>query len=150
MNGPSQDDDLQAIAPALTARLGGGALMLSGLLTALLGLQLALSVRGTGLFGVMPFVWMALGIGTIAIGWQVSRAREWAALTGATAGALLSVGHLVWLIVSFSNGLFSLLAIGNLPLAFAASLGAVLAMPACRRATAARERLRAVGLDVGI
>ena len=68
---------------------------------------------------------------------------------GAILAAFYGLLGLVWLVYSFSNALFSLVALFLGPASLVAAILTALAVGAGRRADDARERLRAQGMDVG-
>lgn len=145
-----EDDDYAAAAPGLLVRACTGVLMVAGLFTALTGLQLMLSRLIDVEVQVMKWALLLLGIGTIAVGWQASRARMWAAAGGLGLAIALTLVNLGWAIFGLVHGLISLMSIVSVPTAIAAAVAMVFTLGPVRRASRARARLRAQGLDVGI
>jgi len=144
------DEDFSAAAPSTLVRACSGVLMLAGLLTALAGLQLLFSRIIDVEVLVMKWALMVLGVAAIAIGWQASRARMWAAVSGLGLGVFLTLVNLGWLVFGFTHGMVSLMAMVSVPAAIGGAVAMVFTLAPVRRATEARRRLRAQGLDVGI
>jgi len=148
MNDPERD--FSSANPSLVVRLGGGALVLSGVLHLLLGLQSILTVRWLDAMAYGPYALMALGVVAIGVGWKVTLARDWAASAGLALAIVLTLGTAAWTALNFGQGIFSLLSFGTVSVSVVSIVGTALAIDGCRRATAARRRLRAEGLDIGI
>jgi hypothetical protein len=103
-----------------------------------------------GVFAFAPYFQLALGAATIGIAFYLGRARSWAALAGlAMSGALLVLNG-AWLVFSFANAVFSLFALVSTFAPIGAGILVLLAAADVRRASEARRRLRASGLDLGI
>jgi hypothetical protein len=144
------EDDIAAAVPPLLARIAGGVVALAGTVVALTGMQTLLMVSIRGPLVAAPYVLAVLGVPHLVLGAMVFRARVWAALAAAGGTALLTLSSAAWLVFSFANGLLSLYAMAA-PFASVASLVfALLALGPCQRASAARARLRAQGMDLGI
>lgn len=143
------DDDFAASAPTVAVRIGSGVLMVAGLLTALAGLQLVLS-RLVGPVAVVPYVLLLLGGAGIAIGWVAGRARLWAARAGLALGVVLAFVNLGWFVYAVAGGVYSCMSLVSIPVSIGAAAAMVFTLAPARRATEARVRMRAQGLDVGI
>ena len=146
----SVEDDIRAIMATPLSRAGGALLMLAGFFTALLGVQSLLVLRFEGLAVAVVVVQLLLGIATFGLGVGVVRVRGWAAIGGTVSAALMALCGVVYLVLALLGGLFSLLAVGVVPLAAIAALVAALNIGPGRRADAARERLRDQGLETGV
>jgi hypothetical protein len=144
------EDDIAAAVPPLLARVAGGAVALAGGIVGLTGAQTLLIVTVRGAMAAAPYVLLVLGLAQLILGTAVFRARAWAVVLAIASGALLTIASTVWLFFSFGNGLFSLFALGAPFVSVAAAVLALLAVGPCQRATAARERLRAQGMNLGI
>jgi len=145
----SQDDDLEALGTTPLAKFGGGALIFSGVISGLLALQTALSVRFAGVVTIFVPLFFLLAGGLVASGVSLTRMRGWAAVAGGGFGGLGFLVSLVWLVVSFMGGLFSLLALGLVPLTVTSAALAAASIGVARRADAARARLREQGMEGG-
>jgi hypothetical protein len=144
------EDDIAEAAPPALARVAGGSVGLSGLVVGLTGVQTMAMVTIRGGLAVAPYVLFALGATHLVLATFVFRARLWAAL-GAVAGCFVqSVASGAWLYVSVTHQLFSLYALAGPFVSLGAAGVALLAVGPCQRASAARERLKAAGMDLGI
>jgi hypothetical protein len=76
--------------------------------------------------------------------------RAGAALLCATASGALVLAALAWFVITLLGGVFVLLALGLVPLASVAAIASVASLKPVERASAARKRLRAQGLDAGL
>ena len=148
---PTADADIAAAAAPLLVRIGGGLIVASGVLAFLTGMQVfMLGVRIRGVMEYAPWGLMLIGAATAASGALVFRMRGWGAVAGTGLSCILFLATALWLVWSFAHHLYSLFA-------FAAPFGAVVAVVLaslsigpCQRATDARARLAAQGLDLGI
>lgn len=145
----AEADIADAATPAV-ARAAGGLLLFAGVLVAAAGLQLFALVKFFGAFAVAPYAHVALGVVQMLCGLMVFRGRAWAASIAAVLSGALFCLTSAWLVVSFTRGIFSLLALGNpIILLLAAGLTALSIKP-CERASEARARLTAQGMGVGL
>ena len=144
------EEDIAASSPPLLARVAGGGIALAGAVVALTGAQTLAMVSIRGPFAVAPWVLLALGVGEIVLGGVVFRARAWGAVlaVGVSLGQVLAAG--TWLFFSASHGLISLYALAGPFVSLAAVALSVIAMGPCQKASAARARLKAQGMDLGI
>jgi len=153
MNGPTSvsgsDEDLSAIRPGVSDRVGGSALMLAGFFTVLLGIQTYVVVRLVAWTVLVVVTMFVVGLCSLYFGFKVTRRRGWAAVAGTASGGLTAMLGVVWLVFSLFNGLLSLLALGVVPLAAAAAGLSATRIAAGRRADAARARLEEAGLEAG-
>ncbi|HEY8091377.1 MAG TPA: hypothetical protein VIF09_26115 [Polyangiaceae bacterium] len=144
------EDDIAAATPPVLAKAAGGVIALAGAVVGLTGVQTLMIVNLRGPFAAAPYVLALLGVANVFVGAVVFRARVWGALCalgGTLLGTLLSA---VWLVFSIGHGLLSLYALGAPVVSTAALVFAILALGPCQRASAARERLRAQGMNLGI
>jgi len=144
------EDDAALSAPSLVVRAGAGLLAVTGLTVGLVGLQSLLSVRFLGVAQYVPPAQLAVGVMAIVAAIFLGRARLWAAWGGLSLACLMAVGSLGWVIYTFGLGVFSLLALGSCFFGLLCLGVLPLTLGPCRRATAARERLREEGLDLGL
>jgi len=144
------EDDIAAAVPAPMARVAGAAVALAGGIVALTGAQTLLLVTVRGPFAVVPWVLLVAGMPQIVFGVWIFRARVWAAIAAIPSSGLLALVTAAWLVFSVGHGLISLFAVAAPFGAIAALVFAFLGMGPCQRATAARLRLRAQGMNLGI
>ena len=148
---PTADADIAASAAPLLVRIAGGLIACAGILAFLTGMQVfMLGVRIRGALAYAPWGLMLLGAATAACGAMVFRMRALGAIGGTVLSCMLFIGTALWLVWSFSHGLFSLFAFGAPVAAVGAVVLASLSIGPCQRATEARARLAAQGLDLGI
>jgi len=148
--GGATEDDIAAAVPPLSARIAGGAVALAGAVVGLTGAQTLLIVTVRGPMAAAPYALGVLGLAEVVLGVVVFRARAWATVLAIASSALLTIASSVWLFFSVGHFLFSLFALGAPFVSVAAGVFAMLAVGPSQRATAARERLRAQGLNLGI
>lgn len=145
------DRDLDAIVVPSTAKFGGGALLLLGALTLVLCLQTVLVVRRYDALTVpIICVMFALGLACAILGFQITRGSGKAAMVGTVLAGITFVGSASWFVFGLFHNFVSALALLLLPIAVAAGLFSALSISWARRADAARDRLRAQGLDPGL
>jgi hypothetical protein len=146
----SDDADLEAIVVPSSAKFGGGALLLLGVLTLVLGLQTVLVVaRYNSLTLPIIAVMFALGGGSSVLGFQTTRGSGKATVLGTGLASLSFVLAGAWFGFGIFHNLVSMLALMLMPIAVTAALFCGLSISWARRADEARERLRAHGLDSG-
>jgi hypothetical protein len=147
----SDDADLEAIVVPPSAKFGGGALLLLGVLTLVLCLQTVLVVgRYNSLTIPIIFIMFALGVICSVLGFQITRGSGKAAQVGTGVAGLTFVLAGAWFVFGILHNLVSLLALLLMPIAVTALLFSALSIGWARRADQARERLRAQGLDSGL
>jgi hypothetical protein len=145
------DDDIAAAGAPLLVRIAGGLIASAGILAFLTGMQVfMLGVRIRGAMGYAPWGLMLVGAATAACGAMVFRMRAVGAIGGTVLSCMLFIGTALWLVWSFGHGLFSLFAFGAPIAAVGAVILAALSIGPCQRATEARARLAAEGLNLGI
>ncbi|HEY8041906.1 MAG TPA: hypothetical protein VIF15_19010 [Polyangiaceae bacterium] len=144
------EDDIADATPPLLARVAGGVVALAGAVVALTGAQTLLFVTIRGPAAMAPYVLVALGVPEIVLGTLIFRARAWAALIAIGGTILSSLASAAWLVFSVGHYLFSLYALMAPVFAVSSLVFAILALGPCQRASAARARLRAQGLNLGI
>jgi hypothetical protein len=144
------EDDIAEAVPALMARVAGGVLALAGGVVALTGVQTMMAVTIRGPVAVVPYVLIGLGLPHLVLGIMVFRARVWAAVAGIAGTSLLTLASAFWLVFGIGHGFFSLYALGAPFVSMAAFVLVLLGLGPCQRSSAARSRLRAQGMDLGI
>ena len=144
------EDDIAAAVPPPMARVAGGALALAGGVVALTGFQTMMAVTIRGPVAAVPYVLLGLGVPHLVLGAMVFRARVWAAIAGIGGTALLTLASAFWLVFGMGHGFFSLYALGAPFVSMAAFVLVLVGVGPCQRASAARDRLRAQGMDLGI
>ncbi len=142
--------DIAEASPPVIARVAGGVVALAGLLVLLTGAQTLAMVSIRGALAMAPWVLVVLGGAELVLGTLVFRARAWGVLAAvALSFVLVAVGG-AWLMFSLSHGLVQLYGFAAPCVAVGAAVMALLAMGPAQRATAARGRLKAQGMDLGI
>jgi hypothetical protein len=144
------EDDIAAASPPLLAKVAGGVVALAGGVVGLTGLQTMMMGELRSPYRMVPWVLAALGAANVVLGAVVFRARMWGALSAAGGTLLLAIASGGWLVLSVTHGLFSLYALASPFLSAAALVFALLSFGPCQRATAARQRLRDQGMNLGI
>jgi hypothetical protein len=145
----AEDDILSATPPALV-RVAGGLVLFAGAMAVLTGGQVFLVAVMRGPLAAVPYLLVGAGALDAFFGLMVFRARDWAAIGAVAVSGILMLLAFGWLVVSFGGGLFQMYAMIS-PFAAAAALAmSIASLGPCRRATAARERLAAQGMNLGI
>lgn len=145
------DDDVFATEPTTIVKVAASLQALCGLFWGLAGLQTVLSIRfRSPIVSAMPWLMLVGGIAMIWLGSQIYRARGPAAVAGAVLGAVCALGMASWFIGTMMLGVFSCIALLVMPLGLGACVTGALAIAPSRRASAARRRLSAQGLDLGL
>lgn len=146
---PSQDDelyakDLAASAPTAVTYAAAALCALTAVAFAFLGIQTRAILLSMTFIGEVATLAMFAGAVVLAIvATQLLRLELWAAIAGILASVVLAIGSVAWLIVSTSNGLFSVLAWLCPGASVASVVTTALAAPACKRARGARRRMKA-------
>ncbi len=147
----SEDADLAAIVVPPSAKFGGGALLLLGVLTLVLCLQTVLVVgRYDALTVPIISVMFLLGASCSLFGFQITRGSGKAAVFGSGLAIATFLGAGGWFVFGILNNLVSVLALMLMPIAVTALLFTALSIGWARQADLARARLRAQGLDSGL
>jgi hypothetical protein len=147
----TEEEDIAAAAPPLLARVAGGVMLLAGLVVLLTAVQTWMILdRIYPPYNLGPDAELTLGIPAVVTGAMIYRARAWAAMAAIGLAGLMMLVSGVWLAVSFTHGLFSFFALGAPFLSAAAFVLSILALGPCQRATQARARLKAQGMNLGL
>jgi len=143
-------DDIAAAAAPGIVRTAGGLSLAAGATALLVVVQAFSGFIVTG--GVV--VWLALvgvfGAATAAGGLGLLRGRSWAGTCAVAAGALGTLLDAAWFVRALLGGFISVFVMLAPWLALAATVCAIASLGALKRVTAARERLREQGLDMGV
>jgi hypothetical protein len=143
------EDDVAESVPTPLVRVSGAAIALAGGVVGLTGVQtLMFTMRGP--IALAPYLLIGVALPHLLLGVMVFRARAWAALVSIGGCFLLSLVSGAWLVVAIGHLLFSLYALVAPMVSVAALVFAFLGLGPCQRASAARARLRAQGMDLGI
>lgn len=142
-------DDIGLTTPTALVKAGAILTLVTGLIAALVGLQLLLTVTFYGGFiANVPYLLLGGGGATMFLGLKTYRTRGFGAIGATATDALLALGMGYWVLFTASAGYFSLLALVLPPLAVVAAVFAGLSIGPCQRAEAARARLREAGIEM--
>jgi hypothetical protein len=122
---------------------------LAGGVVGLTGLQTTMFIM-RGPIALAPYALIGVALPHLVLGVMVFRARAWAALASIGGCFLLTLMSGVWLVIAIGHLLFSLYALLAPVASVAALVFAFLGLGPCQRASAARARLKAQGMDLGI
>jgi hypothetical protein len=143
------EDDVAAAVPTALVRVSGGMIALAGGVVGLTGVQtLMFTMRGP--IALAPYALIGVALPHLVLGVMVFRARAWAALVAIGGCFLLSLVSGAWLVVAIGHLLFSLYALLAPVASVVALVFAFLGLGPSQRASAARARLKAQGMDLGI
>ena len=143
-------DDIAVIIPSRTVKVAAALTMLSGVVTLGLAVQASTLLNPIGVYRLSPLVFAALGLGALVSGARVSRMRAGSAHWSVALAALMALAGLTWFVLALKSGVLLVMALALAPLAIVAIVASLLSLALVERATAARKRLRAQGLDSGL
>lgn len=146
----TDDFDEAALATPKIVLVAGRTLLATGVFTTLLGVQSVVNLRIEGPAGFAPPLTVVVGIAASAVGLSLSRARGWAAPAAVALSAGISFTSSVWLLWTVANGYLAPLSLLVPPLAYAATVLALIALGPARKAADARRRAAEAGIDLGI
>lgn len=147
---PDEDYDLQHVNPTFP-KIAAGFTLLAGALGILNAIQTLITVGIRPLiWSLVPYVLIATGAAIVYFAKGVFTARRWAAIGGVVSGACLAVLSAAWLYFAVTNGFIALYAIWTPMAALLAVALCAASLPACDRATSARDRLAAQGMNIGL
>jgi hypothetical protein len=144
------ESDLEAIVVPSSVKLAGGLLVGAGICVSITGLQALLFFRMPGALQLIGPIALVLGGGCVMFGWGVVRGRARAALAGLILGGLTTLLAFAWVGFALVNGVLSFISLANLPLAALATALVASSLKRVNAIDAARDRLRAQGLDAGL
>lgn len=143
------DEEIAATSPTGMIRATAGFQIGSGVLTALVAVQLLSAVVYRGPIKIAPVLMLAFGIAGVPVGANVFRMRLWAAQAGVLISGIVGALQGLVFVFNLSNGLLSCLRLISPALAVLSFVFSFFAVPPCARATAIRKRMREAGLDLG-
>ena len=147
----TDDDDMAALANTTLPRAGAGAMAVAGLCAMLGSFQTWMLVRFLGFaLASVPWLFVVMGLAAIFVGAKLAAARRWAAVATIALGSLLAVTSGAWVLYAFTLHFTAFFLILTPVVAGLAVILAAVAIPTCDRADAARKRLGAQGLDLGM
>ncbi len=147
---PDGDDDLRDVNPTFP-KVAAAFTFLAGVLSTLNAIQTLMSVHIRASFwSLVPYVLIVIGATLVYFAKNTFTARRWGALGAVVTAAILTVTSSAWLYFAVTNGFIALYAIWT-PMAALLAIGlSAASLPACDRATNARDRLAAQGLNIGL
>jgi len=146
---PDDDVDLRNVNPTFP-KIAAGAALLSGALAIMNAVQTLGSVVIHSAWWLAPYVLLALGAGLVYLAKNLFTARRWAALAVLVVGSVLAFTSAAWLYYAVTHGFIALYVVWTpMGAVVSVALGAA-SLPACDRATLARQRLAAQGMNLGL
>ena len=145
------DADIQGADPPPLVKFAASLQGVTGLLVALLGLQMwSASIHGRAAWvEYVPFWLMLLGVAGLAMASAQFRARRWAAIGSAALASLTALSMVAWfLYVGFS--VISCFMLVGVPLSCLSALLSLAAIGGVLSTAAARQRLADRGVDLGL
>lgn len=135
--------DLAASAPTPVVYAAAATATIAGVVFVFLGIQTRAIVSEMTVLGEATTLAMfGCGVSLVVLATQVLRMRAWAAILATAASGVLTLASVAWLVLSLSNGLFSLLAGVSPFTCIAAAVSCALSISTCERASAAHRRMR--------
>lgn len=153
MTAPSDpgDADLALVDASASAKASSALHGMAGVISALAGVQFVTSGSFVDpALNAVPWSLIALGVLEVPIALLVLRNHYPAALAGALLAPLLAIAALGWLVLGMSSGMMSFLAMSAVPAAGGAAVVAPFALASVRRGWAAKRRLAASGMELGL
>jgi hypothetical protein len=148
---PAPIDDLAIAKTPPVVRFAAGVLLAAGVFGLLHALQLfAVVAQIRGAFGIVPPTIGASSLLLIVVAWGFSRARVWAPWLAVAAAVVLLLASVVWFWFALLNGFFTLFGFMVPGFALVAVPLAIMARKPCVETAAARKRLQAQGLELGV
>ncbi len=140
------EDPFEATKPTTKVIAAAACVAINGVVVALAALKLWLYVRLQSSGMVLAYVMVATGAVFVGIAVKLYRQRLWASYAGIGLAGLGALAALVWFLLTFGSGIFTLYALMLPPLGVAGVVLGILAHPQVQRATAAREQLAKDGV----
>lgn len=144
-----QADDIERSKAKPIVGAAAAAMVVGGIGAVLLSLQMLTGFRVRGLFVVLLYALLALGIGNIAVGSQLRRALKWTANASIAASGALALTSMVWGVAALMSLVFSPLTLMACGGSLLATILSLVARSSVIETAAARARLRAEGWDLG-
>jgi hypothetical protein len=145
----AEADDLEALVIPSSVKVAGAMLIGAGVTVGIVGLQV-LGFRTSGFVSLVGPLALVLSGGCVFAGWGVVRARARSALFALVLAVVTGLFAAAWVVLALMNGVLSPISLLVLPLAATAAILIFFATKNIRKIDAARERLRAQGLDAGL
>ena len=145
----SEADDLEALVIPSSVKVAGAMLIGAGVTVGIVGLQV-LGFRTSGFVSLVGPLALVLSGGCVFAGWGVVRARARSALFALVLAVVTGLFAAAWVVLALMNGVLSPISLLVPPLSATAALLIFFATKNIRKIDAARERLRAQGLDAGL
>jgi hypothetical protein len=140
------EDAFEATKATSIVRTSTGLVAGTALLLEMSALQLVLNFHLVGLARMVTWGLVVLGAVLFVVAIKLYRQRVWAAQAAIGLAATTAIATAGWLLVLLGSGTFSLYALALPPLSIAAAITSYSALAQCKRASAARERLRGEGV----
>jgi hypothetical protein len=144
--------DLKLAEPIALVKVASALQGVTGVFIALTGVQMW-GVYGYGDLAwieYVPYFLMVIGTLQLAVATMVYRARAWAALAGAILGLFAALVMGAWDVLCVVESMFSCIGLLAFPLAGLSAILAFLAIGPVRATAAARARLSAAGMGLGL
>lgn len=142
------DAEIERVRVPIVVRGVAALCAVAGLVTALYGFQIYLLID-YGWARIVPFVFIALGVGGIAAAAYLGMGRYPASWASAVVhGVVFFIGS-AWFVYMILTGAFSCLGLFVPPIALAAAVAAPFTIKPSREISLARTRLKKAGLALG-
>ena len=148
---PEDDaNDLRLAEPSSVVKAASAVNAIAGLFIGLTGLQMLGARFGAEWLKAVPWLLLVLGVGQLALGAMIFRARLWAGLGACVVAPLNTLLIVGWVGFMASQGAFTCIGVVAAPACVLASIGAFAALAGVRATSAARQRLADQGLSLGL
>lgn len=152
---PENDDEtgFADLAPSISVRLAAGLHVVSGLYVLLSAVQLLTSIVFFGELELVQYLnWFLCLLGALQIvaGAQIIRMRTPWGVLGTALAVVVALTVTGWMVANISFQIFSCMQLGALVFAWAATMITPLTIGPIARASAARKKLEAGGMGLGL
>lgn len=147
---PGGDGDLAHLRVRASVSAAAALNGMSGLIATLTGLQFTTSASfHDPLYDAVPWSLVGLGVVQLGLALLVLRNSHAATIAVSLLAPVIAVVAVGWALLASSNGIWSPIAMCEVPLAGTAALLAPFALGPTRRARDAKRRLQDSGMDLG-
>ena len=141
---------LDAAHVPLAVSAAAAALAGAGLVVALLGLQNVTLVSWIGLYALLPWTLLLLGVAGIFVAAKLMHARRWTIAPALALAILLALGSIGFFVVASLSAVFTPLSLIGIGGGITAIVFVALAWKPFRRVADTRRRLRDAGFDLDL
>lgn len=151
---PTDDADVNALLDAahvpLSVSAAAAALAAGGVVIGLLGAQNLTLVTWIGVYALVPWLLVALGVAAVLVAAKLMHARRWTLVPALALSSLIALGAIGFFVISSLSGVFSPLGLIAIAGGVVAIVLSAIAIGPFRRVAATRRRLKQAGYDLDL